>query len=460
MEVVSSQAVDPVEVAEPAPIDELFDANLWEVWSADAVSWVEANVFTQATLIELGLVVAASLVALAMVSRFRESLAALGSKHRRYELLQRLWQKISSNAFAIVWLGLQFLIVFGARYLELRHTLLVLTTNLLGAWVVINIATTFVRNPSAARVIAVVAWTVAALNIAGYLDATTQFLDSLALNLGTVSISALTVIQAIITLAVLLWVTNIATQVIESRINLSPSLSPSVQVLSGKLVRIGLVTVALLASLSIVGVDLTALAVLGGAIGVGLGFGLQKIFANLVSGFILLLEKSIKPGDVIEVAGYYGRVDSLGARYVSVYTRDGIEHLIPNEDLIVNRVENWSYSQNLLRLRKVVGAHYKSDIHKAIELCLEAAAETPRILDDPKPVCLMKDFGESSVDLEVRFWINDPMNGRAGVASEILRRVWHSFAEHGIEIPYPQRDIHLRTPDVPDLDAVRKALGS
>ena len=186
----------------------------------------------------------------------------------------------------------------------------------------------------------------------------------------------------------------------------------------------------------------------GGAIGVGLGFGLQRIFANLVSGFILLLDKSIKPGDVIAIAGDYGRVDSLGARYVSVLTRDGIEHLIPNEELITTRVENWSYSQDLLRLRKTVGIHYKSDVSKAIELCLQAAREVPRILAEPEPVCYIQDFADSSVNLEVRFWINDPVNGRANVIGPWLHNVWEKFHEHGIEIPYPQRDLHLRSSDL------------
>lgn len=437
-----------MDALDPAPIDELFDANRWETFSGSLVEWVQAHLLTQATLIELALIVGASLVALLMYSRFRERLQALGVTHRRYELLRRLWQKVSSNAFAILWLAVQIVLVLLASYFELRHSLLSLTTNLLAAWVVINIATAFVRNAGVASAIAIVAWSVAALNIAGYLDYTMEFLDGLALNVGNISISALTVIQAIVTLGVLLWLANIATQVVDGRIRRSSSLSPSVQVLSGKLVRIGFATIALLTSLSIVGVDLTALAVLGGAIGVGLGFGLQKIFANLVSGFILLLEKSIKPGDVIAVGGYYGRVDSLGARYVSVYTRDGIEHLIPNEDLIVNRVENWSYSQNLLRLRKTVGVHYKADIDKAIELCLEAASETPRILDDPKPVCLLSDFADSAVNLEMRFWINDPMNGRANVTSDLLLRIWRKWHAHDIEIPYPQRDLHLRSSSI------------
>lgn len=191
---------------------------------------------------------------------------------------------------------------------------------------------------------------------------------------------------------------------------------------------------------------MTAFTVFSGAIGVGVGFGLQKIVSNLISGVILLIDKSIKPGDVISVGDEYGWVNSLGARYVSVVTRDGTEHLIPNEELITQRVENWSYSNNLVRLRAPVGVHYKSDVRHAISLCIEAARATPRVLQDPAPVCLLKGFGDSSVDLEIRFWIQDPAEGMSNVLSEVLLRVWDRFHEEGVEIPYPQRDLHIRTP--------------
>ncbi|MDH3609848.1 MAG: mechanosensitive ion channel, partial [Gammaproteobacteria bacterium] len=144
-------------------------------------------------------------------------------------------------------------------------------------------------------------------------------------------------------------------------------------------------------------------------------------------------------------AGQYGRVETLSSRYVSVITRDGIEHLVPNEEMIISRVENWSYSHDNLRLRIPVGIHYKSDVNKAIELCLEAAADVQRVMTLPKPACLMKGFGDSSVDLEIRIWIRDPMSGCSNVKSEVLLGVWNKFHEHGIEIPYPQRDLHLRS---------------
>jgi len=222
-------------------------------------------------------------------------------------------------------------------------------------------------------------------------------------------------------------------------------LSPSMRVLFGKLTHTVLVALAVLAGLNAVGVDLTALTVLGGAIGLGLGFGLQKVISNFVSGIILLADRSIKPGDVIVVGNTYGWVKQLSARYVSLVTRDGKEHLVPNELLITERVENWSYSDNNVRVRVPIGISYNSDVRRAIELVLEAAGESPRVLKSPSPNCLLTGFGDSSVDLELRLWINDPEEGVGNVQSDVLLRVWDKFHENGIEIPFPQRDVHIKS---------------
>jgi small-conductance mechanosensitive channel len=158
------------------------------------------------------------------------------------------------------------------------------------------------------------------------------------------------------------------------------------------------------------------------------------------------MDKAIKPGDVISVGqGSFGWVNYLGARYVSVITRDGIEHLIPNEELIVQRVENWSYSDDKVRLKIAIGISYNSDVRKAMQLCLDSASTVTRVLKDPEPRCQLVAFGNSSVDLELRVWIQDPANGRANVISEVLLNVWDKFHEHGIAIPFPQQDLHINT---------------
>jgi small-conductance mechanosensitive channel len=434
-------------------IDQITDPAVWAAWFDSMQSWFMSDFFVTDTLICLAIIALAATLAWPLAARLKKRIAPLSEGQTRFPIMAHIWETARDISFPAIWLLLQWLSVLVTEQWQLANTSLVITTSLLTAWVIIEAATIFVRSPFWSRTIAISAWVVAALNILGVLTPTLLFLDDLSFSLGQASISVLTLLQALITLGILLWVSAIAGQITESKLKSSQNLSPSIQVLTIKFMRISLASIAVIAALALVGVDLTAFAVVGGAVGVGIGFGLQKIFANLISGFILLMDKSIKPGDVIVVADYYGRVDSLTARYVSVTTRDGVEHLIPNEELIINRVENWSHSQNLLRLRQVVGIHYKADLHKAIALCKEAAAETSRILSDPAPNCLVREFGDSSVNLEMRVWIDDPMNGRANVISELLINIWDKFHEHGIEIPYPQRDLHLRSSSIGDLSS-------
>ena len=255
----------------------------------------------------------------------------------------------------------------------------------------------------------------------------------------------LTVVKMGLVLWVALWLASGLSDLLDRRLGRSQSLSPSMRVLTTKLTRLLLISAAILITLSEVGIDLTAFAVFSGALGVGLGFGLQKIFSNLVSGIILLIDRSIKPGDVISLGQTYGWINHLGARYASVITRDGKEHLIPNEELITQRVENWSFSDNLVRLRIPIGIAYHSDPRLAIKLCVDAAEMVPRVQLKPEPRCLLTSFGDNALTLELRFWINDPANGRGSVISDILLNIWDRFQEHGIDVPFPQRDLHLKS---------------
>ena len=436
-------------------IDQITNPDTWATWLDSFQEWLQSDVFVLDTLICLGIILVAATVTRPLATRLQKQFQILIERESRFSVLDRLWQSARDISYPGIWLLLLWISVLVTESWGITNTSLVITTSLLAAWVIIESATILVSSHFWSRTIAISAWLLAALNILGILDPTIAFLDGVSFSLGQATISVLTIMQALVTLGILLWLSAIAGQITESKLKSARNLSPSIQVLTIKFMRISLSAIAFIMALAIVGVDLTAFAVVGGAVGVGIGFGLQKIFANLISGFILLMDKSIKPGDVIVVADYYGRVDALTARYVSVTTRDGVEHLIPNEELIINRVENWSHSHNLLRLRQIVGVHYKADVHKAIALCKEAAAETPRILDDPAPNCLMKEFGDSSVNLELRYWINDPMNGRANVTSDLLLRIWDKFHEHNIEIPYPQRDLHLRSSDIGELPRER-----
>jgi small-conductance mechanosensitive channel len=271
------------------------------------------------------------------------------------------------------------------------------------------------------------------------------YLVALRFPLGSVTISAWGIIAGVTTLVVLLWLAFGIARFVENRVRKWRVLSPSLQVLLAKIVRTVLLLLAFVVAISSMGVDLTALTVLGGAIGLGLGFGLQKIVSNLVCGFILLTDRSVKPGDVIEIGSTYGWINNLNARYVSVITRDGTEHLIPNEDLVTQKVVNWSFTNNLVRVRTPIGISYNSDPHKAIEIIKGVVSEQPRILKDPAATVLVTGFGDSSVDLEVRCWIADPVNGVGNIRSALLLGVCDAFKENGIEIPYPQRDLHIRS---------------
>jgi small-conductance mechanosensitive channel len=327
-----------------------------------------------------------------------------------------------------------------------RSYLLSTVASLLTAWVVIRLVTTFVRNPALARMLAFSAWTIAALNIVGLLDPTVALLDSLAVSFGDLRISLLTVVKGVLTLAVLLWAASALSRFLERRISGIPDLTPSVQVLLGKLLKITLITLAVVMALNSVGLDLTALALFSGAVGVGIGFGLQKVVSNLISGVILLLDKSIKPGDVIELGETYGWISSLGARYVSVVTRDGKEYLIPNEDLITHRVVNWSFTNQLVRMEITFGVSYDSDPHEVRRIAREAAGKPERVDQSTPPVCHLTGFGDSSLDFVLRFWIRDPQDGVANVKGQVLLAIWDAFKEHGIQIPYPHRHLLVTEP--------------
>ena len=384
-----------------------------------------------------------------------KALVKLATSTTRVPSFRRPLMALAKVANTIAWLALQWLAIAVAKELNWPSGILTIVASLLTAWLLIRLVTMLVANPALSRFIAVVAWSIAALNIFGLLEPVAGFLDSWSVNVGQVRFSPLTVVKVGLSLWFSLWLANGLAALVERRLERSESVAPAMRVLGAKLTRLGLITGAVLIALSAVGIDLTALAVFSGALGVGLGFGLQKIFSNLVSGVILLLDRSIKPGDVIAINQTYGSINHLGARYASVITRDGIEHLIPNEELITQRVENWSYSNNLLRLRIPVGVSYNSDIRKAIALCVEAAEMVPRIQLQPEPRCQVTGFGDSSVNLELRVWIEDPQNGRGNVISEVLLEVWDRFHEHGIEIPFPQRDLHLRSvPEGHDLSGL------
>jgi small-conductance mechanosensitive channel len=210
-----------------------------------------------------------------------------------------------------------------------------------------------------------------------------------------------------------------------------------------KVSKVVLYAIAILVALNSVGIDLTTLTVFGGALGVGLGFGFQRIASNFISGFILLFDRSIKPGDVISVGDRFGWVVQLNARYIVVRDREGVETLIPNENLITSEVTNWSFSDRHVRVKLPVQISYQDDPEFAMNLMTAACNASDRVLKKPAPQARLLSFGDNGIELELRLWVNDPQNGIGAVKSLVNLAIWKSFKEHGVTIPYPQRDVRL-----------------
>ena len=296
------------------------------------------------------------------------------------------------------------------------------------------------------------AWIWAVLYLLDLSGEAGSLLDSLAISIGDVRLSALTVIQALAVITALIAGARLITAMVTRKLAESADLSPTMRVLVAKLLQITLFTLAVVIGLRAIGLDLTGLAVFSGAVGVGIGFGLQKVVSNLVSGVIILLDKSVKPGDVISLGDTFGWIDALGARYVSVVTRDGKEYLIPNEDLVTNQVVNWSHTNDFVRLDVNFGTSYKDDPHKVSKVAINAAMTVKRVLAQRTPVCWITEFGESSIHYVLRFWISDAQGGLTNVRGQVFLALWDAFKEAGISVPYPQREVRILA-DTPPEDA-------
>lgn len=269
-----------------------------------------------------------------------------------------------------------------------------------------------------------------------------HMLDSIGIDLGKRRITLLGIVTITITSIALFAAVRLANRVVSRSIALADGFDATQKLLAQKLAAIAIVIAAFFIGIDMLGIDLTAFAVFSGALGLAAGFGLQKTFGNLIAGIILLMDRSIKPGDVIVVGDSFGWVNKIGVRAVSVITRDGKEHLIPNENLMTQEVENWSYSDRNVRIRIAVGVGFDADLDLAQRLMLEAAGESPRVLQSPPPNVWMTGFGESRVEFDILVWINDPESGVGNVRSDVLGRLWRLFRAHGIAIPYPQRALH------------------
>ncbi|WP_185805309.1 mechanosensitive ion channel family protein [Pontivivens nitratireducens] len=331
-----------------------------------------------------------------------------------------------------------------------RSYLILFSAQLATFLVAISILSRLIRSRPFRQIARWAGWIAITLIMFGYFDEAVDLADRAALTLGEARISVLLVVQAVLSIGATIMLASWLSGEARSRLMRNEDLSPSMRVLSEKLITVILYGIALLVGLQFVGFDLTTFTVLSGAIGIGIGFGLQKVVSNLISGVILLLDKSIKPGDVISLGDTFGWISGLGARYVSVVTRDGREYLIPNEDLITGQVVNWSHSSTLVRLDINFGVSYESDPHLIRKIAVASTAAVARVQSNPAPVCHITGFGDSSIDFVLRFWIDDPSGGLTNIRGNVFLALWDTLKEHDVEIPFPRRDVTVLNRSTPE----------
>lgn len=357
---------------------------------------------------------------------------------------------VSRVAFPLIAL---LLVVIGKTVLKNWYSvnLLNIATSLLLAMALVRLAVYILRNifapsgwlHSSERFIAMVIWVGLALHLTGFLPEILDALDEFNFRVGKQKISLLMILSGILSVALTVLAAMWLGRLLENRVMKAENLDMNLRVVLAKLIRAALVVLGVLIALPIAGIDITVLSVFGGALGIGIGFGLQKIASNYVSGFIVLLDRSIHPGDVLTVDGRFGTVSQLTARYLVLRSNDGTEAIIPNETLISSTVVNHSYSNRQMRVAIPVQVSYQSDLDQALTILNEAAAAQPRVLKEPPPGAFLKAFGDNGIDLELGVWINDPEEGQLNLRSDLNLEIWRRFQAAGIEIPYPQRDVRI-----------------
>jgi small-conductance mechanosensitive channel len=406
---------------------------------------VGAEVFSPWFYLQLGLILTGAGIAFAVGAAIRSRIdmtsLAMGWPMPLRLFMRMLVGTATTAVFALLMVAAR-VVMLNATWPS-RSYLLNVAANLALAWLMIRLVTSVIRNTFLVRLVSLSAWLVAALSILGKLEPTIEALDSVSIVLGGLRLTPLLVIQLGVLLIVALWIANIASNFAESRITRSTDLTPSVQVLLVKMIRLALIIFAVAVAMSAVGINLSALAIFSGAAGVGIGFGLQKIVANFISGIILLADKSVKPGDLVTIGDNTGRINEMKTRYISVAAGDGREFLIPNEDLVTQKVTNWTYTDKNTLVKVNFGTSYEADPRLVCKLAVDVAAEAKRAIKGKPPNCLLTEFAEAGMKFSLTFWIADP-DGMDNVKSEVMLALWDAFKRENIRVPYPVREILIR----------------
>jgi small-conductance mechanosensitive channel len=402
---------------------------------------------------QIGIIIIALVLAYFISQHWTQRLANLITTEATHSIkkitlqtIKRLLFPISALLTVLVGKGILHGLSLPSQYLDVVITLLLsLATIRLVIYVLRKGFTPSPLLKAWENIVSTTVWLVVALYFLGWLPLIKENLDSVGFTIGQGRITLLSVINFIFLVALFFTLAVWISSSIERRLLDSKTLNASLKVALTKLVKMIFIILAIVIALDTAGIDLTALTIFGGALGVGLGFGLQRITSNFISGFILLFDKSIKPGDVISIGDKFGWVEELHARYVVVRDRDGVDTLIPNENLITTEVINWSYRDRNVRLKAPVSISYHDDPEFAMNLMVEAALATDRVLTNPPPVARLMNFGNDGIELECRIWINDPQMGINNVRSDLNLSMWKKLKEAGITIPFPQRDVYIKS---------------
>lgn len=425
--------------------EKLAPVNIDLVWN-NAVAWLFGHVINANTLYQLAIIFAAFFFSVILYrlsqQRIRKWIESAKISYR--------YKRIAYNLHRLFLPFIALMTIFvmtrvaASEMVGMDVWLIKGMMKVLSAWIIIRMMVQIINNNYVRNILATTIWFVAALSIFGVLDNAVEMLDGIGFQVGEFNLSLFVIVKGAFYLFILIYFALFLATLADRQVSKSTNLSRASKVLISKMLRICLIGIALILGVTSSGIDLSLFAVFGGAIGLGIGFGLQRGVSNLFSGMMLLLDRSIEPGDVIEMEnGTFGWVEKMGARYTEIITRDNKTYLIPNEELVTQRVVNWSHGDDEIRINVDFGVHYDSDIHKVIEIAKEAAIKPERVLDNHEPVCWITEFGDSSVNFTLRFWIKDAQNGLTNVKGEVYLALWDAFKEHGIQIPYPHREVYV-----------------